>query len=330
MNLYLSITRLRIGDEIKVYYHLALLFDFMFFCAQSLRRVLGDRTPTIPNLAGARALFLESTHLMDVHIDSVSWSDHTRCMRSIASKVAPVPLPDTDHVEHMLATPNKYRRKRDCTDFISPELRRENIPSAKFQRYETIPVRSRPRFPNVNPAQLSSVRSAKAGAQAESEELLFVGGLMEGPPSEEHHNKLIVCKETMNNLHAQSRIIFDSDCSISGTANLHDLTDLRACGPLQVSGAFGPSTQAAHSGKLGPLGLDAIVIPGLGHQTLVSLSLFCEGGDSGKKFVGLFTHADFRIFEIETILPEVSLIAQNGVEVVRGTVQNGIYVQDSC
>jgi hypothetical protein len=96
MDLYLSITRLRIGDEIKVYYHLALLFDFMLFCAQALRRVLGDRTPIIPNLAGARALFLESIHLMDVHIDSVSWSDHTRCMRAIASAVAPVPLPETE------------------------------------------------------------------------------------------------------------------------------------------------------------------------------------------------------------------------------------------
>jgi hypothetical protein len=91
----------------------------------------------------------------------------------------------------------------------------------------------------------------------------------------------------MNNLHAHSRIIFDSGCSISGTASLHDLTDLRACGPLQVSGAFGPSTQPAHRGKLGPLDLDAIVIPCLGHQTLVTLSQFCEGCDSGKKFIGL-------------------------------------------
>jgi hypothetical protein len=96
MDLHLSITRLRIGDEIKVYYHLALLFDFMLFCAQALRCVLGDRTPIIPNLAGARALFLESIHLMDVRTDSVSWSDHTRCMRAIASAVAPVPLPETE------------------------------------------------------------------------------------------------------------------------------------------------------------------------------------------------------------------------------------------
>jgi hypothetical protein len=101
-----------------MYYHLALLFDFMFFfCTQSFCRVLGDRTPTVPNLAGARALFLESIHHMDVHIDSVSWSDHTRYMRATASEIAPVPLPDTDHVVHMLAAPNKYRRKRDSIDY---------------------------------------------------------------------------------------------------------------------------------------------------------------------------------------------------------------------
>jgi hypothetical protein len=286
MDLYLSITRLRIGDEIKVYYHLALLFDFMFFCAQSLRRVLGDRTPTIPNLAGAHALFLESVHLMDNHIDSVSWSDHTRCMRAIASEVALVPLPDTDHVEHMLATPNKYRRKRNSTDFVLPDLRRDNIPSANFQRYETVPVRSRPGFSDVNPAQLTPMRpsvrpptTSSSSASACAPAFADLTADSESPSPEEHHAKLIICTETMNNLHAQSRIIFDSGFSISGTADLNDFADLRACGPLQISGTFGPSTHPAHRGKLGPLGLYAIVILGLGQQTLVSLFQFCEGGD---------------------------------------------------
>ena len=134
----------------------------------------------------------------------------------------------------------------------------------------------------------------------------------------------------MNALRSDPKTIFDSGCSISGTSDPHALTDLRDCGPLSVSGAFGPSAQPAHRGKLGPLGLDAIVLPGMGGQTLVSLSQFCEGGDTGVRYAGVFTHTDFRMFRLDSILPEMSKMSKHGKEVVRGTVQDGIYVQDSC
>jgi hypothetical protein len=62
----------------------------------------------------------------------------------------------------------------------------------------------------------------------------------------------------------------------------------------------------------------------------VSLSDFCEGGDTGVRYVGVFTHADFRMFRTDSVLPALSTIAAHGEEVVRGTVQNGIYVLDSC
>jgi hypothetical protein len=108
------------------------------------------------------------------------------------------------------------------------------------------------------------------------------------------------------------------------------LTDLRDCGPLSVSGAFGPSAQPAHRCKLGPLGLDAIFRPGMGGQTLVSFSQFCEGGDSGVRYAGVFTHTDYRMFHLDSILPEMSKMSKHGEEVIRGTVQDRIYVQDSC
>ena len=96
--------------------------------------------------------------------------------------------------------------------------------------------------------------------------------------------------------------VFNSGCSISGTSTIDNLYDATTCGSLSVQGAFGPSTQPAHRGKLGPLGLDAIVIDSMGTQTLVSLSQFCNGGDTGKQYAGVFTATDFRMFELKSIL----------------------------
>jgi hypothetical protein len=98
---------------------------------------------------------------------------------------------------------------------------------------------------------------------------------------------------------------------------------------MSVQGAFGPSTQPTKRGKLGPLGLDAILLPGLGNQTLISLSQFCAGGSTGVQNVGVFTAGDFRMFRLDSILPALKLIAERGQEVARGTVKEGIYVQES-
>jgi hypothetical protein len=139
----------------------------------------------------------------------------------------------------------------------------------------------------------------------------------------------VVTSATMFSLHSAAQTVFDSGCSISGTSDPSALYDVTACGPLSVQGAFGPATQPAHRGKLGPLGLDAIVIDGMGAQTLVSLSQFCEGGDTGVRYAGVFTHTDFRMFRLDSILPQLSDLSRSGDEVVRGTVKNGIYVQES-
>ena len=147
--------------------------------------------------------------------------------------------------------------------------------------------------------------------------------------SPDHTANLVVESHVLNSLSKTSKVIFDSGCSISGTSNVHDLSDVTSCGPLSAQGAFGPSTQPAHRGKLGPLGLDAIVIDGMGHQTLISLSQFCQGGESGKQYAGIFTATDFRMFELKTILPALRTISTTGTEVTRGTVQGGIYIQDS-
>ena len=102
-------------------------------------------------------------------------------------------------------------------------------------------------------------------------------------------NLVVVQSETMLRMSSERVTVFDSGCSISGTCNVNALSNITDCGPMSVQGAFGPSTQPTKRGKLGPLGLDAILLPGLGNQTLISLSQFCAGGSTGVQNVGVFT-----------------------------------------
>ena len=67
----------------------------------------------------------------------------------------------------------------------------------------------------------------------------------------------------------------------------------------------------------------------MGNQTLVSLSAYCAGGDTGTQHVGVFTATEFRMFELASVLPALSTMTEIGTETTRGTVQGGIYIQDS-
>jgi hypothetical protein len=66
----------------------------------------------------------------------------------------------------------------------------------------------------------------------------------------------------------------------------------------------------------------------MGHQTLVSLSQYCQGGNSGISHVGVFTGTDFRMFELASTLPAIKLFSEIGIETTRGTVKGGIYIED--
>ena len=97
-----------------------------------------------------------------------------------------------------------------------------------------------------------------------------------------------------------------------------------------VQGAFGTSAQPTKRGLFTPLGLDAILLPGMGNQTLVSLSQFCAGGTSGHRNIGVFTHEGCRMFTLNSALPALQLLSESGHEVARGIIQDGIYVQESA
>ena len=149
------------------------------------------------------------------------------------------------------------------------------------------------------------------------------------PPG--HYEKLVVVQsETMLRMSSAPTTVFDSGCSISGTSVLANLSNVTDCGPMSVQGAFGPSAQPTKRGLLTLLGLDAILLPGMGNQTLVSLSQFCDGGTSGQRHVGVFTHEGCRMFTLTSALPALQLLGESGHEVARGIVQDGISVQESA
>jgi hypothetical protein len=140
------------------------------------------------------------------------------------------------------------------------------------------------------------------------------------PPG--HYAKLVVVQsETMLCMSSAPTTVFDSGCSISGTSVLANLSDVTDCGPMSVQGAFGPSAQPTKRGLLTPLGLDAILLPDMGNQTLVSLSQFCDGGTSGQRNIGVFTHEGCRMFTLTSALPALQLLGESGHEVARGIVQ---------
>jgi hypothetical protein len=62
----------------------------------------------------------------------------------------------------------------------------------------------------------------------------------------------------------------------------------------------------------------------------ISLSQFCAGGISGRQNVGVFTKDGCRFFTMNSSLPALKVFADTGYEVARGTVQGGIYVQESA
>jgi hypothetical protein len=91
-----------------------------------------------------------------------------------------------------------------------------------------------------------------------------------------------------------------------------------------VTGAFGPSITASHTGSFGPHKLDAVYIESMGLQTLVSLSQFCNAGN---KYVGVFTDTEYRMYTRASAEPALKLLAAQGREAERGDVKNGIYVR---
>jgi hypothetical protein len=321
-----------------------LFLDFCAYCAQSLRYLLDGRPATPALVRPLRQLILDSIHTMDATQDVDSFSTLCNVLRAIAREVEPNPPDGSSPPPHPTAPLSHKKRRRTADDDITP-IKTKDITRIKFRRFESGKrINQRTSFvPPTPPQPRPSTDSVVFRLMSPPVSTSRPRSVLDTPPtvlptavtdaSDEppvHHANLVVLRsETMLRLSSERVTIFDSGCSISGTSNVNALSNITDCPPMQVQGAFGPSTQPSKRGTLGPLGLEAILLPGLGNQTLVSISQFCAGGTTGAQNVGVFTSDGFRMFRLDTVLPALKLMAEHGHEIVRGTVQEGIYVQES-
>jgi Reverse transcriptase (RNA-dependent DNA polymerase) len=121
--------------------------------------------------------------------------------------------------------------------------------------------------------------------------------------------------------------IFDTGASRSGTSDSKILTNLEKCEKVSVQGAFGPPCIPSLKGKLGPLELETLVIPGM-NETLLSVYQICNGGSKDFQCIALFTTEGCRIFKLDSVRQAIKDMHDNGIEIMRGLVHQGLYHED--
>ena len=61
-------------------------------------------------------------------------------------------------------------------------------------------------------------------------------------------------------------------------------------------------------------------------DTLISVLQICKGGKTNNKHVAIFTAKGVRIYEHNSIIHALSITHKDGVEILRGLKENGIFV----
>jgi hypothetical protein len=112
---------------------------------------------------------------------------------------------------------------------------------------------------------------------------------------------------------------------MSGTGDRALLSNIRPT-TLTVSSAFGDSAQPTEMGDLHPHMIPTVFIDAMKNTTLLSVSQMC-----GQKIrlCGIFSPVDCRFFPFHQMLPYLKLVSENCDEVLRGKVENGLYVMES-
>ena len=141
--------------------------------------------------------------------------------------------------------------------------------------------------------------------------------------SSESNSSLKVAK--YNNINEIS--LFDTGASRSGTNNKNKLNNLEKCNNITVQGAFGPPFRPSLKGRMGPLGLETIVIPDM-NETLLSVFQICNGGTQDFQCISVFSTEGCRIFKFDSVREALKLMHETGVEIMRGTCKNGLYHED--
>ena len=235
-------------DMIQILY-LSVVFDFIAFTSQTFRRVLKRKPSTPDNLKAIRDIMVENISTMKAHHDSDNFSVMADILKAVVLDSEPIP--------------SELRTRRRNDPIFSPPPTREDITPSKYARYEpnadeTIsPCASIP--PDSSTSASPDDEESPVSASASHHPTVTFA-----PPG--HYAKLVVVQsETMLRMSSAPTTVFDSGCSISGTSVLANLSDVTYCGPLSVQGAFGPAAQPTKRGLLTPLGLDAILLPGMGN-----------------------------------------------------------------
>ena len=124
---------------------------------------------------------------------------------------------------------------------------------------------------------------------------------------------------------SSQRFIIDTGASVSATSQQNILTNIIPCTDMVAYPAFGPQIQPSLRGEFGKFALDTVVIDNM-PDTLISVSQLCEGGNTQKQNVAIFTTEGVRVFEFDSIRTALKLIDSTGIEVLRGFTEEGIYV----
>jgi hypothetical protein len=135
-----------------------------------------------------------------------------------------------------------------------------------------------------------------------------------------------VAHHTFNSISKETQVIvIDSGASMSGTGDRAMLSNIRPT-TLTVSSAFGNSAQPTEMGDLQPHMIPTVLIDAMKKTTLLSVSQMC-----GQKIplCCIFSPVDCRFFPFHQMLPYLKLVSENCNEILRGKVENGLYVMES-
>ena len=126
----------------------------------------------------------------------------------------------------------------------------------------------------------------------------------------------------------QQRFIVDTGASVSATSDTKILSNITACHDIVAYPAFGPTIHPKLRGELGQFGLDTIIIDDM-PDTLISVSQLCEGGNTEKQNVAVFTTEGVRVFQFDSIRKALQLMDSSGVEILRGFCDEGVYITEN-
>ena len=137
---YANLLKKKIPESIKMYYVLAIIFDFIAFTAQTMRNLIGYRDGTENNLAGLRALMKEFLH--QIYADKFDRSEPHRHLfkvfQAIITEICPIPYPFDDELPIPDTRAQKFTtpRTHHCYSrppLLSPQIQCDDVPASTFQ-----------------------------------------------------------------------------------------------------------------------------------------------------------------------------------------------------